>query len=251
MNIRSILASLALAASLVVAGPALSEPLKVGSTATGVPFTFLDIKTNQIQGMMVDLIDAIGKEAGFEPTVQPVDFASLIPSLTSNRIDVISAAMLITPTRQKVIDFSDPVFPYGEGLVVQKKDETAYAKSLASLKGKTIGVQQGTIYLEQLQKMGGFGKIQVYDSLANMMRDVDLGRIPAGMGDKPIIAYQLSQGKYENLKLSKSYESQFGGSIGLGVRKNETKLLGRINEALKKVKADSEIDRLVKKWNLG
>ena len=37
--------------------------LKVGSTPTGVPFTFLDTKTNSIQGIMVDLIQAIGADA--------------------------------------------------------------------------------------------------------------------------------------------------------------------------------------------
>lgn len=250
MKMRTILAALAVSAAVAAAGPAFSETLKVGSTPTGVPFTFLDVKTNQIQGMMVDLIQAIGEEAGFDPEVRAVDFASLIPSLTSGRIDIISAAMLDTPSREKVIDFSDPVFPYGEGLVVAKDDNTQYTKSLDALNGKTIGVQQGTVYLERLQKMGGFGKIQVYDSLANMMRDVDLGRIQAGMGDKPIIAYQLAQGKNGNLKLSDSYDSQFGGAIAIGVRKDEGKLLDRINVALGKLKASGEIDKLVEKWNL-
>ena len=61
--------------------PANAETLTVGSTPTGVPFTFLDIQTNEIQGMMVDLVRAVGQEAGFEVTVQPVDFGSLILSL--------------------------------------------------------------------------------------------------------------------------------------------------------------------------
>lgn len=39
---------------------------KVGSTPTGTPFTFLDAKTNTIQGMMVDVIEEIGKDAGFK-----------------------------------------------------------------------------------------------------------------------------------------------------------------------------------------
>src|SRR4051812_2972811 len=30
--------------------------VRVGSTPTGIPFTFLDTKTNQISGVMVDLI---------------------------------------------------------------------------------------------------------------------------------------------------------------------------------------------------
>ena len=35
------------------------QVLKVGSTPTGVPFTFLDTKSNRIQGVMVDIITEI------------------------------------------------------------------------------------------------------------------------------------------------------------------------------------------------
>ena len=45
------------------------QVLKVGSTPTGVPFTFFDTKSNQIQGVMVDIITEIGKDAGFAVTL--------------------------------------------------------------------------------------------------------------------------------------------------------------------------------------
>ena len=38
---------------------------KVGATASGSPFTFLDIKSNSIQGVMVDVTEAVGKAGGF------------------------------------------------------------------------------------------------------------------------------------------------------------------------------------------
>ena len=47
-----------------VAPASAQQVLKVGSTPTGVPFTFLDTKTNSIQGIMVDLITEVGKDAG-------------------------------------------------------------------------------------------------------------------------------------------------------------------------------------------
>src|SRR5882757_9583527 len=84
----------------------------VGATATGVPFTFLDVKTNSIQGLLVDAISATGKAAGFDVDVQQTTFSSLIPSLTTKKIDIISAAMLKTPARQQVVDFSDTVYSY-------------------------------------------------------------------------------------------------------------------------------------------
>ena len=59
---------------------------KVGSTPTGTPFTFLDAKTNTIQGMMVDVIEEIGKDAGFKVEIQPMQFSTLIAALTSGKI---------------------------------------------------------------------------------------------------------------------------------------------------------------------
>ncbi len=48
------------------------QVLKVGSTPTGIPFTFLDTKTNSIQGIMVDLATEIGKDAGFSVQIEPM-----------------------------------------------------------------------------------------------------------------------------------------------------------------------------------
>ncbi|MEK7999306.1 amino acid ABC transporter substrate-binding protein, partial [Burkholderia contaminans] len=51
--------AICIAFSTASAGSVAAEPtLKVGATATGVPFTFLDVKSNSIQGMMVDAITA-------------------------------------------------------------------------------------------------------------------------------------------------------------------------------------------------
>ena len=107
----------ALAAVVVTAAmPASAQQvLKVGSTPTGVPFTFLDTKTNSIQGIMVDLITEIGKDAGFQVQIEPMQFSTLIASLTSNKIDIISAAMFVTPARKEVIDFSDTVLQLWRG----------------------------------------------------------------------------------------------------------------------------------------
>src|ERR1700684_4136863 len=98
------------------------QVLKVGSTPTGVPFTFLDTKTNSIQGVMVDLITEIGKDAGFQVQIEPMQFSTLVASLTSNKIDIISAAMFATAARKEVIDFSDAVYTCGGGLVALETD---------------------------------------------------------------------------------------------------------------------------------
>src|SRR5215217_248199 len=99
MYLRSVKPRRVLLGSLALLGFGLSVPvlaeqtLKVGSTPTGIPFTFLDTQTNKIQGIMVDIAAAIGKDAGFEVQIEPMQFSALIGSLTSNRIDLIAAAM--------------------------------------------------------------------------------------------------------------------------------------------------------------
>src|SRR5690242_21945393 len=97
------LAAVAALAIAAVTPASAQQVLKVGSTPTGIPFTFLDTKTNSIQGIMVDLITEIGKDAGFQVQIEPMQFSALVPSLTSSKIDIISAAMFATAARNEVI----------------------------------------------------------------------------------------------------------------------------------------------------
>ena len=221
----------------------------VGATATGVPFTFLDVKSNSIQGMMVDTAVAVGNAAGFKVNVQQTVFSALIPSLTSSKIDIISAGMLKTAQRAEVVDFSQPVYSYGEGLIVKADDAKVYA-SLDDLKGEAVGAQVGTVFLDMLNKKGIFKEVRSYDSIADMMRDISLGRIKAGLGDQPIVAYQLSQGVNPNVKLAKDYKPTNVGDVCLVVRKGDAEMLARVNKGIAAIKSDGTLAKIVQKWNL-
>jgi polar amino acid transport system substrate-binding protein len=247
-SIRSIVLAAALigAASLPASA---QQVMKVGSTATGIPFTFLDTKTNTIQGVMVDLVTEVGKDAGFQVQVEAMQFATLIAALTSNKIDLISAAMYISPARKEVIDFSEPVYSYGEGLIVPKSDTKDY-KTFEDLKGETVGAQVGTVYVEPLKKTGLFADVKIYDTIPDIMRDVNTGRLKAGFGDYPILAYNVQQGNFPDLRLVKSYKSVILGSIGIGMRKGDPDLLKKVNASLNKLKANGTVDKILAKWGL-
>src|SRR4051795_346655 len=238
------------AATLASLAPAKAQTvLKVGSTPTGIPFTFLDTKTNTIQGVMVDLVTEVGKDAGFQVQIEPMQFSTLIAALTSNRIDLISAAMYISPARKEVIEFSEPVYSYGEGLVVPKSDTKDY-KTFEDLKGETVGAQVGTVYVEPLKKTGLFADVKIYDSIPDIMRDVNTGRLKAGFADYPIVAYNVQQGNFPELRLVRSYKSTILGSIGIGMRKGDPELLKKINTSLAKLKANGTVDKILAKWGL-
>jgi polar amino acid transport system substrate-binding protein len=251
--LRRLISLAATAAAIVVlsfAQPTRAEDgLRVGSTATGVPFTFLDTKTNTIQGFMVDLIAAIAKDAGFKVVIEPMPFSALVSGLTANKIDIISAAMYITPTRKEVIDFSTPIYTYGDGLIVAKKDEKDY-KSLDDLKGEIVGAQVGTAYVEPLNKSGLFKEVKVYETIPDILRDVNAGRIKAGFADYPILAYNLSQGLFPEVRLAKNYKAMLNGSVGIGVRKSDQDLLAKINASLDRLQKDGTVTKIAAKWGL-
>ncbi|WP_106419559.1 ABC transporter substrate-binding protein [Salinicola tamaricis] len=241
-------AALGLATAGINAAQA-QETLIAGATPSGIPFTFLDVSSGKITGAMVDLIEAVGQDMGAQVEIKESPFNALIPSLTSGKIDIISAAMLRTPERAKVVAFSDDVYPYGEGVIV-KRDHQGDIHTLDDLKGQVVGAQVGTTYVRQLQATGLFPEIRNYDTLADMMRDVSLGRIVAGIGDAPVMAYQLKQGRFADLKLSPDYQQQMVGELALAVAKDNTALLERVNASLAKLKASGKLDAIFAKWGL-
>jgi len=224
--------------------------VRVGSTPTGVPFTFLDPKTNTIQGIMVDLVNALAAVAGFRVAIEPFQFSTLIPALTGNKIDLIAAAMFATPVRAQVIDFTESVITYGEGLVVPAADKTEYV-ALAELKGKMVGAQVGTAFVDALQKTGLFSEVKVYDTLQDIVRDVGAGRIAAGFADMPIVAYNLKENgsSFPGVRLVRSYKPVIPGSVAFGVRKGDP-MRASLDAALARLKADGTVDRILAKWGV-
>ena len=242
-------ASIVLALGLTGTGMAQQPTVRVASTPTGIPFTFLDTKTNQISGIMVDLMKAIGKDQNFAIEISPMTFSTLIAALQANKVDVIAAAMYITPTRQEVVDFSDPIITYGEGLFVAAKDTRDYI-SMADLKGEIVGVQIGTAYVKPLTESGLFKEIKVYDTIPDIIRDVNLGRIKGGFADFPIVAYQLSQGAFPDTRMARNYKATLPGNVGIGVKKGDKAMLDKINASLRKFKADGTTDKILAQWGL-
>ncbi|WP_108517299.1 ABC transporter substrate-binding protein [Bradyrhizobium algeriense] len=250
MALKRLVQAAMAAVVLTAAMPASAQKvLKVGSTPTGVPFTFLETKTNSIQGIMVDLITEIGKDAGFQVQIEPMQFSTLIASLTSNKIDIISAAMFVTPARKEVIDFSEPFYSYGEGLLVPKSDTRTYAKQ-DDLKGEVVGAQVGTAFVDALKKSGLFSEVKAYDTIPDILRDVNAGRLKAGFADYPILAYNLKQGGFSEARIVESYKPTTIGAVGIGVRKGDIELLAKINTSLAKLKANGTVEKILDKWGL-
>ena len=140
-------------------------------------------------------------------------------------------------------------YTYGEGLVVSAGETTAYTR-YADLQSAIVGAQTGTVYVEPLRASGVFRDVRVYDSLADILRDVGLNRIKAGFGDRPVMVYHLARERHPDVRLVETYQSTLTGDIGIGVRNTDTALLTRVNASLARLKSQGAVDSNVSTWLL-
>ena len=144
----------AVMASLYTASALAAPTLRVGSETTFPPFEFVDVKTKQFVGYEIDLINAVGKKAGYNISVQSMGFDAIIPALMTGTVDVGVSGMTITPERKKKVDFTVPVFKGGLVAVVRQKDAAAY-KTPAAIKGKQVCAQLGTTGQLKAEEISG------------------------------------------------------------------------------------------------
>ena len=140
MNIKKI--AVAAAAALVVVSVN-AETLRVGSETVYPPFEFLDSASGKYVGFDIDLINAIGKKAGFDVQIYSMGLDGLVPALVSGSIDVAVSALTITPERAAKVDFSDPYYKSGLSIMTHK-DNVDKIKGAKDLEGKTLCVEIGS-----------------------------------------------------------------------------------------------------------
>lgn len=226
-----------------------AETLTAGSPPSSTPMTFLDIKTQTIEGVMPDIIRAIGHREEFDVKFDAIPFAALIQSNVSGKIDIIVSAMTPTPKRAEVVDFADIVYSYGDGLVVSAEDNTEYT-SAQDLKGQVVGAPAGTNYGEDLQKLGIFKEVKFYDTPQDMLKDLANGRIKGAFGDYPALKAMAARGAMPGCRVVESYKPLSVAGVAIAVKKGNKPLLDRINAGIAQMKSDGSLAAILNKWGL-
>jgi polar amino acid transport system substrate-binding protein len=248
---QRVVAAAAVAISMaLVAGQVDAAPVKIsaGTTPSSVPNAFLDLKTHEIEGVMPDVIRAIGKREGFDVSFDVIPFSALIQSVVSDKIDLIVAGMSPTPKRAEVIDFSQPVAFFGKGIIVNESDKNTY-HTVQDLKGTVVGAGVGEETADELMALGIFKEVKLYNTGADMARDVALGRITAAFNDYPVWKAQEAAGTLHGTRVVDGFTPLRKVPIAFGVKKGNAALLSKINDGLVKIKADGTLDKILKKWN--
>jgi polar amino acid transport system substrate-binding protein len=204
-----------------------------GIDANFPPFAFVD-KKGVPDGFDIKAVDWIAKEMGFKVKHQPMDWDGIIPSLKTKKIDMVASGMSITEERKKQVAFTIPYWRIKQVLVV-KKDSKLSVKSVLAANNK-IGVQRGTteakwIDANLIKKQGMKFTLVQYDSAPLAIEDVLNGRIAAAaMDDAPA----LDAVKKKPIKILGTFGMP-DEEFGYAVRKEDTALLKKLNDGLKRL----------------
>ncbi|PHM25492.1 arginine ABC transporter substrate-binding protein [Xenorhabdus budapestensis] len=220
------------------------QTLRFATEATYPPFEFIDAN-NKIQGFDVDLANAMCKKIHAECTFTHQAFDSLIPSLKFRRVDVLMAGIDITPDRQKQVDFTDTYYDNSAIFVTVKGKYS----QVTELKGKQVGTQNGTTHQKYLMEQHKELKSVPYDSYQNAILDLKNGRIDALFGDTAVVNEWLKKNKeLSTIGEKVTDKNYFGTGLGIAVRKGNTVLLNKLNQALAEIKQDGTYGTIYKKW---
>lgn len=223
--------------------------LTAGSPPSSAPTTFLNTQSGKIEGFMPDVAAEVARRQKLEVNFTAVPFSTLIQSVIAGKIDMIVAGMTPTPERARRIAFSQPVTAFGAGLVVRDDNQKSY-HSWHDLKGEVVGTMAGTDYTQSLMQSGIAKEVKVYDSPADMTRDLSLGRIAAGMNDYPILKAQAKAGGLKGMHVVEGYQPEAVSPMAFGVKKGNDKLLADINSALTAMTQDGSLQAIKDKWGM-
>ena len=221
-----------------------ADAIKVVSDTAYAPFEFKD-SDQTYKGIDVDIINKVAELKSWNINMTFPGFDAAVNAVQSGQADAIMAGMTKTKDREKVFTMSDT---YYDTKVVIATTKTHAIRSYSQLKGKTVGVKNGTAAQRFLEKIKDKYKftIKTFDTTDLTYNSLNSGSIDAMMDDQPVIEYAIKQG--QNLKISMKGEAV--GSFAFGVKKGSKYeyLVTEFNEALAQMKKDGSLDKIISKW---
>ncbi len=251
---KNTLKSIGLAMALGLAGATLAsaQEVKVGFAAEPYPpFTSPDASGNW-EGWEVDFMKAVCAEAKLDCIVTPVAWDGIIPALTSSKIDMIIGSMSITAERLQTIDFTDKYYNTPTAVIGAKGN--AFEATPEGLSGKTIGVQGATVHQVYANKYFGENgaTVKEYQTQDEANNDLAAGRIDAVQADSIALDAFLKSDQGAaccDLKGNVKDDPEIlGAGVGIGLRKGEDELKGKLNAAIKAIRANGTYDEFSKKY---
>ncbi|MGL6072063.1 transporter substrate-binding domain-containing protein [Craterilacuibacter sp.] len=221
-------------AALLAGQAQAGDTLRVATDGTFPPYSVV-APDGKLSGFDVDIANALCAEMKAKCELMRYDFDGMIPALNARKFDLIVASMAITPEREKAVAFSAK-YEGGYSQFLGKKG-IQLAGTPAGMKGKTLGVQQGTIQEKYAKDVFGKAgaKVRSYSTPANALLDLNAGRADAIMVEIGVGTEFLKGPGGNKLTLFGPQFNDvkyFGTGSGIAMRKTDQALLHKVNSAL-------------------
>lgn len=213
------------------------------------PFEY-QLPDGTFTGFEVDLGNAVCADLKLECEWVAQGWDGIIPGLLARKYDVIFSSMSITEDRAKKVLFSDPYYITPSAWFA--KDGTSIdPANKATLDGKRVGVQKGTIqdnYVTDFYK--NVDTVVRYDKADELAVDLMGGRIDAVFLDFPV-GEQTIINKDGYSQVGENVTTPldvFGVGAGAAFRPRDKELAQMFNESLAKLKSNGVYDEIMNKY---
>lgn len=228
----------------VLGASAKADTISIVSDTAYAPFEFKD-SDQTYKGIDVDIINEVAKRKNWNVNQTFPGFDAAVNAVQSGQADALMAGTTVTEARKKVFTFSDPYYDTSIVIYTRSSDKVS---SYDQLKGKTVGVKNGTAaqsWLDENASKYGF-TVKTFDTSDLMNNSLDSGSVDAAMDDTPVVQYAISQGKDYVINI----EPESIGSFAFAVKKGSKYeyLIEEFNDALKEMKEDGTYDQIMTKW---
>lgn len=222
-----------------------NKPLVVGMELQYPPFE-MSGKDGKPTGVSVDLAKALGKHLGREIKIENIAWDGLIPSLKTEKVDLIISSMTITEERGKTVDFS---IPYAQSNLAILTNKKANIKSIGDLnqKNKKVAVKKGTtghIYAREHLKNAD---VLVFDKENTAVLEVIQGKADGFLYDQLTVYKNWANHKDSLAALLKPFQKN-PEYWGVAIKKGDRDLKKKVDAFIKQAKSDGTLDSLSKKY---
>ncbi|QGU95609.1 transporter substrate-binding domain-containing protein [Clostridium bovifaecis] len=220
-----------------------SGKLVIGLDDAYPPMEFRDEKNN-IVGFDIDLANEIAKKLGVKLDIVTTEFNGILLALQSKKFDMIMSGLSITDERKKSIGFSEPYVMGGQVIAVKSGNDSI--KTLADLKGKTIGCQLGSTGQKAAESnLKDIKELKKYGKITEAFSELAIGRVDAVIMDAQVGGYYISKKPGEFVVLDEMVSEE---PMGIGYRKEDVELKDEVQKAVNGLKEDGTLSKLSVKW---
>lgn len=226
------------------AAPAMPTKIVIGLDDNFPPMGFRN-ERNELVGFDISMAKEATRRLGIEADFKPIDWSAKEAELNGKRVDMLWNGLTITEERKKNIAFTSPYMENHQIIVVPANSTI---KTKAELAGKVIGIQDGSSAIDAVQRdpiAGSFKELKKFGDNVTALMDLSTGRLDGVVLDEVV-------GRYYTAKKPNDYvvlEDNFGTEeYGVGMRKDDTELLARLNKAMDEMKADGSAARISTEW---